>query len=228
MERVPSYRCQKIAASFRVDGDLDKHPWRLVPRVPLKPADGSDDASLVTSVAAVWTEAVLCVAFWCEDPDIRATMTSRDDKVWQEEAVEIFLQPAPRSETYFEFQLSPANVVRDILVTNPSGTGERCHFNGDWDCDGLTTAIQRRDPAACADAGWDWRAEVSIPFRALGLTRVPETGDAWRVNFFRIDRHPTAQYLSWSPTNATPQPRFHLPARFGTLVFAPASKGGAP
>lgn len=203
-----------------VDGDLDKQPWTLAPRMRLKHADGSDDSSLVTAAAALWTDSALFVAFWCEDPDIRATLMSRDDKVWQEEAVEVFLQPDPRSETYFEFQLSPANVVRDVLVTNPSRTGERCHFDGEWDCDGLTTAVQRRDPGACGDAAWDWRTEMSIPFHALGLVNAPRAGDAWRVNVFRIDRYPAVQYLSWSPTHVSPQPQFHLPARFGTLVFA--------
>jgi len=61
---------------------------------------------------------------------------------------------------------------------------------------------------------------LRIPFAALGRS-TPIEGEAWRVNFFRIDRHAEEgdELSAWQPTGKEP-PDFHVPAAFGTLRFA--------
>jgi hypothetical protein len=64
-----------------------------------------------------------------------------------------------------------------------------------------------------------WTAHLAIPFRSLpGSPVPPKPGDCFRVNFFRIERPRNAETegQAWSPPGG---PRFHNPARFGTLRF---------
>jgi hypothetical protein len=79
-----------------------------------------------------------------------------------------------------------------------------------WTAEGLVGRVSRpRDGA--------WRAELSVPWSALGGEGGGET--AWRANFFRVERPhgEPAEFSAWSPTGAVPAD-FHKPARFGLLV----------
>ena len=125
-----------------------------------------------------------------------------------------------RHSTY-EFQFSPRNVVRDVLVHNPTGQRQDYVFDGAWDCEGLETAVAVRgmlDNRADRDEGWS--LEIRIPFAALHLRggRPPQPGEEWWINFNRIDRSPVEEYSSWSPTFRDPVD-FHYPPRFGRIRF---------
>jgi hypothetical protein len=96
-----------------------------------------------------------------------------------------------------------------------------------WDCPGLVTAVhvegdlhtsrpETRDPKPDAHS-W-WSAVIAIPFAAFPEVNAPNTGDMWRANFYRIDRVDPPEFTAWSPTLETP-PNFHVPERFGFLVF---------
>jgi hypothetical protein len=85
-----------------------------------------------------------------------------------------------------------------------------------WDCDGLLTAVRRNVEAGGAIS---IDTLMRIPFRGLGR-RTPVSGETWRANFFRIDRHPMHgdEYSAWRPTFRDPAD-FHLTSAFGTIVF---------
>ena len=85
----------------------------------------------------------------------------------------------------------------------------------DWICDGFEHATRRLGSAGRRRAPWS--AEWAIPFASLGVA-TPVSGARWRANFFRADHSGGGHYAAWSPTFADP-PDFHLPDRFGELVF---------
>ncbi len=215
------FTCPRISRPIDLTGDPRREPWSSLPPVgELRLSNGKGDPSQSTRVWACWDDAFFNVAFWCQDVDIRATLTERDDKVWQEEAAEFFVSVDDDLTEYFEFQFSPRNVVRDIRVHNPNGRMEGASFDGSWDCDGLRTAthvIGSLNDSSQLDEGWG--LEVAAPFDCLlGPGGRPAPGDSWRINFFRIFRAPTEEFCAWSPTEIDPW-EFHVPARFGTLIF---------
>jgi hypothetical protein len=60
--------------------------------------------------------------------------------------------------------------------------------------------------------------EAALPFSQIGREgRAPLDGERWRANFYRIDRAGAGEFSCWSPTLV---PNFHVPARFGNLVFS--------
>ena len=123
---------------------------------------------------------------------------------------------------YFEFNFSPHNVVFDARIECPD-SGDRRFMKSDveWDCEGLRSAVQVKGTLDDhSDVDERWTVEVALPFSQIGREgRAPVEGEKWRANFFRIDRAGEGEFSCWSPTLADP-PNFHVPGRFGNLVFS--------
>ncbi|MFV2043720.1 MAG: carbohydrate-binding family 9-like protein [Anaerolineales bacterium] len=217
----PSFNCRKVTDRPSLSGDLTQPPWSSLPPVgELVLSDGSGKPRFGTRVWCCWDDDRFYVAFDCEDTDIRATLTERDDKVWQEEAVEFFVSTDADLEEYYEFQFSPRNVVRDIHVHNPHGRMEGSVFDGNWDCEGLRSAVKLdgtlNDPGKL-DRGWS--LEAALPLECLlGKGQRAEVGMVWRINFFRIYRWPEEQFNSFSPTFVEPW-EFHVPEYFAHMTL---------
>jgi hypothetical protein len=156
-----------------------------------------------TTVRVRHDGAALHVEFFCQDAEPWATITQRDGPLWQEEVVEVFLDPVGDGASYFEFEVNPLGTVLD-LVLRKNRSGYTRDFA--WDCEHLGTTAERT-----ADG---WRATLVIPFASLAGT----AQGAWRVNFTRIDRPRSAEreLSAWSPTLLN---TFHAPDRFGVLRF---------
>lgn len=159
-----------------------------------------------TTVTCAWDERELRVRFTCLDREPWATITQRDGPLWEEEVVEVFLDPVGDAESYFEIEVNPLGTVLD-LVLRRNRSGYKKDFA--WDCEDL-----RAEVARTVDG---WTAELAIPFASLGA-EAPRAGSEWRVNFTRIDRprHRERELSAWSPTQLA---TFHVPQRFGVLRF---------
>lgn len=159
-----------------------------------------------TTVACAWDEHELRVRFECVDAEPWATITQRDGPLWEEEVVEVFLDPVGDGACYFEFEVNPLGTVLD-LVLRRNRSGYKKDFA--WDCDGLRAGVQRT-----ADG---WNAEIAIPFASL-VAEPPRAGSEWRANFTRIDRprNRERELSAWAPTRLA---TFHAPERFGVLRF---------
>ncbi len=221
MLKTPVYCCPRINASFTVDGILSKSIWKSAPAIDLKRAKDGQAATQQTSVRGCWDGENLYLAFICQDEDIRATFQQRDDRVWQEEAVEAFIAPYGDLRHYYEFQCSPINTIRDVKVTNPNLRAENLIFDGEWDCEGWQTAVlphfTQKEPET-GQSGWcaEWRIPLQTMLDPQAGCVLP--GEEWRINLFRIDRWPQEEYSSWSPTPGEPF-SFHRPVFFGRWIF---------
>jgi hypothetical protein len=143
----------------------------------------------------------LLLLFICQDPDPSATFTRRDDPLWEEDVVEVFIDPFGDLDCYFEFEINPLNTVLDVFIRRVRG-GLRKDFS--WNCEGLRTATGL--------LAYGWVAGLAIPFKGLGECNLSR----WRINFCRIERpkDQPRELSAWSPTFAG---TFHLPERFGVL-----------
>jgi hypothetical protein len=217
------YRCPKVSTPPRIDGRLDDQAWKHAPVVELVDTVTGRPAVKPTRARMCWDDRNLYVAFDCVDQDIRATFTKRDDLVFEEEVVEVFLDPDGNPGRYFEIEVSPRNVIFDATIVNIDGSTPDKASDFGWNCAGLRTAVVvdgTLDNLTDTDRGWT--AEFAIPFRSLRRC-APKPGEQWRGNLYRIDRFPPPFELqAWSPTLHDPA-RFHVPKRFGTILFAPTS-----
>jgi hypothetical protein len=188
---------------------------------PFVLAHGRSDPRWQTRVRLAWSDAGLHVDFLCEDDDVWGSYRERDEPLWEEEAVEVFLAPGPDPPVrYFEFQFNPFGAVFDARVDNPHGDRASMRVRSDWDCRGL------RSHARVEAGERRWHVRALLPWNGLGVDSGPPLD--WRANFFRIERPREAphEFSAWSPPLTDP-PDFHRPARFGRLRLAPGTKGEA-
>ncbi len=201
----------------------DPWTWDAVP--PLPPLVRSEDgtaAEQATTVRLAWDETALHVRFDCVDRHAWGTWTRRDDPLWQEEAVEVFLAPGEADPVdYLEFEVSPRGVLFDARIHNPTSLRADLRADVPWDCPGI------RWEAGPGAERQDWWAALAIPWSGL-LAPVEAPPPLWRANFCRIDRpaEEPAEFSAWSPTLVRPAD-FHKPARFGVLELKDPHPGGA-
>ncbi|HWB60698.1 MAG TPA: carbohydrate-binding family 9-like protein [Chthoniobacteraceae bacterium] len=180
--------------------------WRGIEPVHLKENVGGGQPAQATWFKTAWTEAELRVLFHATDNDAWATHTAHDAPLYEEEVVEVFLDPAGDLQSYFEIEVNPLNAVCDLVLRRTRG-GLRKDFG--WHCEGLKTSVNKTANA--------WTVEIAIPFASLA-PGLPSPGKPWRANFYRIDRPKNARWelSAWSPTG---RELFHVPEQFGYLDF---------
>ena len=227
MSELPRYVCRRTTEPVTVDGRLTEKVWSQVDPVGVfRLADGSGEPQLPTEVRACWDDRNLYLAFVAIDTDIWGKMRQRDDPIYDEEVVEAFICSGEDVTRYYEFEFSPHNVVFDAAIQCPE-SGDRRYLKADlgWDCEGLQSAVEvvgtLDDPS---DVDERWTVEVALPFSQIGRGgRAPADGELWRANFYRIDRAGEGEFSCWSPTKAVPA-NFHVPARYGELVFSAGTR----
>ena len=221
---------RKLAAgqALTIDGKLDEPAWQnAVSTGPFVGTMTGHTAEQATIVKLLWDDQNLYLAFQIEDTDIWGTLEKHDDKLWTQEAAEVFLDADGDGKSYVELQVSPRNVTFDSWLP-----GYRQNDNA-WDS-GMQTAVQvqgtvnQRD-----DKDKSWTVEMRVPMAAVkgrmeAMKGVPpQVGSEWRANFFRLD-HPYGKPQvgsSWSPPMLGD---FHALDKFGTLVFADSDGKVAP
>jgi hypothetical protein len=204
--RLPEMLCPETDRWDLCSLDALNGVWANCARISLRENLSGRPPKWGTEVRLGWSGDVLHGLYQCQDPNPWATKTTRDDSLWEEEVVEIFLDPFGDSLCYFEIEINPLNTVTDLIIRRIRN-GLRKEFN--WKCEGLVTA--------CGTLAYGWVAAFQIPFASLGDCH-PTRSSVWRVNFSRIDR-PKDQPLelsAWSPTLGQ---SFHVPRRFGVLRF---------
>lgn len=193
----------------------DPQAWDAIPAVPpLWLADGSGPARQQTRVRLCYDTQRLYARFDCDDDDIWWTYTRRDDPLYEEEVVELFIAPGEATPTrYYEFEVSPAGALLDAAIYNPTSSRADLQVDLSW------------SPATLRWSAWHdrvaraWGALLIVPWELI----VPEgpLPQLWRANLYRIERprNATPEFSCWSPTLTEPAD-FHKPARFGFLQLA--------
>ena len=212
-------------AATRRDGSssglvrADDACWKRLPAIEWGPE------RYRTRFQACWDDAALHIRFDSVDTAPWFTMRTRDDHLWEEEVVEIFLDPGGAGVNYAELEINPANVVCDLRVERPAPDVRSLT---EWDWAGLESSVVPYTNAHGTPEGWT--ALARLPFDGLKSLSSdiaphipPAAGDAWRFNVFRIKRpggpgRPAdgAIFAAWSVPDG---PSFHVPAAFRALRF---------
>ena len=211
---LPTYTILRTPQPITIDGVLDESIWSRLQTMHFTWCNGHP-AVFETEAKACWDDEYLYIAFSCVDNDIWGTYTKRDEPLYLEEVVEVFLNPTNDLRHYFEFEVSPRNVIWDGRIIH---TGDRYKGDTRWDATGLRTGVRvvgTLDDRT--DIDQSWTVEMAIPF--FSIAKTPVDGERWRGNLYRIDRGKVVEHSCWSPT-ASETPAFHVPWRFGHLVFS--------
>ena len=216
---TPSYTVATTAAEQGPLLAADDAAWARATPIAWGPAPYE------TRFRALWSAAGLFLRFDVDDASPWHTMTRRDEHLWDEEVVEIFIDVDRSGHDYYELEINHANVVCDLrmIAPWPDKKGDI-----DWNLDGLETRVQEHEGRGwTATAFLPWSGFRSLP-SAAHVAVPPKPGDAWRFNVFRIERpggpkspEKDAVFAAWSPPSG---PSFHDAGAFRDLVFGGAAR----
>ena len=207
-------------------GDLlraDASEWARAPAAPWGPAPYR------ARFRALWSAAGLHLRFDADDDAPWFTMSERDAPIWEEEVVEIFLDPVGDGR-YVEVEVNPAGVVCDLRRLGPGESGSdeipvpAGVMDRGFDVAGLEVSVTESNDG--------WTATAFLPWRGLDLEAPPRPGTTMAFNVFRIKRPggpeapaEGAVFAAWSPTGG---PSFHAPDAFRPLRLLPAPEPPSP
>jgi hypothetical protein len=228
-----------------VDGRLDEKAWRAAPwSDSFVDIQGHDRPRFATRVKMLWDDELFYVGAELEEPDLWATLRTRDSVIFHDHDFEVFIDPDGDTHNYYELEVNALNTVWDLMLIQPYRDGGPA-IHG-WDIAGLETGVHLRGTInQSGDRDDGWSVEIAIPWKALGegtsASAPPRPGDQWRVNFSRVEWRLDAtrgQYVKrldaktrkplpednwvWSPQGAI---NMHLPERWGIVQFSEAAAG---
>ncbi|MBK8480449.1 MAG: carbohydrate-binding family 9-like protein [Proteobacteria bacterium] len=215
---------RQATGALKIDGKLDEASWRAAaPTGAFVDTLTGAAGEVRTTARMLWDARGLYVAFENADSDIWTTLKQRDDKLWTQEAVEIFLDADGDGRDYIELQVNPAGAIFDSYLSDyrENDNAWNSAIEAAVQVDGT---LDRRD-----DVDRSWTVELFLPWRdvrgkegVVGLGTPPSLGDRWRINFFRLDAPKGKAQLAvgWSPPLVGD---FHKVDRFGELVFGDAT-----
>ena len=210
----PIYEVLRTTQPIRVDGVLDDPSWTAAPILGpfLNNRDGSA-SPLKTEARLLYDDKFIYFASLFEDENIWSTMKNRDDHLWTEEVMEVFLRADPSQKSYIELEVNPLGTLIDIFLLDvrkpipyPS-----------WNSAKIRWAVKVEGTVDGQPGDRRWSCELALPLEDVvpAPNTPPRAGDRWLLNMYRVERYPERASLAWSPTGKD----FHQPDKFGEIVF---------
>jgi Carbohydrate-binding family 9 len=199
LTEVAQYTCYRTAGPITIDGRLDEPSWRRAPpSTPFVDIVTGEPAWFDTRVRLLWDDEALYFGFSAQETDVRATLTARDSKIWEENDLEIFVAA---EDVYYEFEMNALNTIYEVFwiwkdALRPGrawygrpefdpqiqrtlvldGVGGHVHPRGerwgflDWDFPGLRHAVHIDGTLNDAsDSDRGWSAEIALPWDGFAL-----------------------------------------------------------
>lgn len=199
----------------RLDGVDDDPCWRqAVELPPFLLSGGAQPAGEQTRTRLAYDDQHLYLFVECYesvlDPVLqkqaafKATQRGQDANVFADDAIELFLQPAPEQGVYHHLAVNSLGAIYDARCPKPGV------YESAWDSGA---------EARCRVGDKSWTVELTVPRAALAEGSFGPA-ERWRVNVCRSEK-PSSENSCWSPTGGP----FHTPARFGLVGFGPPALG---
>ena len=198
-----------INDKITLDGQLTEDAWTKAadsgPFTFLQSYKGSP--TVVTDFKVLADDDALYVGITCREPlmdKLRMVSSDRESTVFQDDCVEIFIDPTNNRVNYYHFALSANNAQFNIYKIE--GGANSNLYGGFWE-----SAVFR---------GKDfWSAEIRIPYRSFFYTPSADFKNEWAFNVGR-ERQTAFEISAWAKMKTG----FHAPALFGTLTGLPVKK----
>jgi len=215
----PTYEVLRASAPIKVDGRPDEAAWVATKGVGsfVRNSDGASVRN-VTEAKVLYDERFIYFAFRVEDENVWATMRRRDEHLWHEEVVEVFLQADTRVPNYIELEVNPLGALLDIYLLD-----RRKNLPyGSWNSAGIRWAVSVEGSVDGRPGDRGWSCEIALPLEDVATAPhlPPHPGDRWRMNLYRVESRPVPLGLAWSPTM---EGDFHVPSMFGEITFSARS-----
>ena len=251
MQPVP-----KIAQAPVVDGNLFEIVWQEAAVLsPFQNADAEGEPQNTTETLLMWDDQNLYIgvkAYFAESELPQISQTQPDSPIWEDECIEILIDPNLHTDIYYHFVINPIGALFDQQVNVPSKPDFRFAPHD------VQRTLERKimQTSFSADSKWNseakvatqinttfWSIEVALPRQKLEKPATSDSqngtalGNRWFFNIHRkaysstrmtVDLVPTTyrEYSYWLPTYQSEHPWWpHTPQQYIGLLsehYAPA------
>jgi len=216
----PVYDCYKTSSKIKIDGKLDEAAWsKAVEDSAFGDIRGAEYPAPLykTALKMLWDNDNLYIGAVLTEPNVTASITTRDDIIYRDNDFEVFLDPFGEGRLYYELENNAFGTVMDLLMEKPYVDGGTFVMN--WDIKGLElkTTVQGTINKS-SDKDISWTVEMKIPFDALRREFMdPRDKKVWRANFSRVEwlTKPEENWV-WAPTGVVD---IHRPDKWGFIRF---------
>ena len=216
---TPTLVVRQREVEIKLDGALAESDWADAASTgPFVNTMTGEAGSFPVTAKALFDDEALYLAFDVKDDFLKSDFTKLDEHLWEQDTVELMVDPDGDGRNYFEMQVSPRGVVFDTRYDAPRDPRPFGHV--DWNSE-LTSGVALRGKLDDDADDEGYTVEARIPWTAFahGPTKAspPTAGTRFRANLFVMDRQEKGQRaVGWS---APLVGDFHTLARFGTLQF---------
>lgn len=220
LPELPTLEVRRATQPITIDGKLDDAAWAGAQAVTFQfPWPQQTGAPQKTTARLLWDNKFLYIGYDCEDADITAQYTLRDDPTYKDDAVEAFINPRPdQTDIYFGFEMNARAVMYDYVYLVGKFLYKRLDLQGLQLATSLNGTLN-----ASGDKDRGWSLELAIPlteFEPMSRS-LPKPGDIWAINLNRWDgTEPHRRLSQWSDSGLVAT-NPHNPQRFGRMVFKP-------
>lgn len=232
-DQIAHYTAYRVDAPLTIDGHLNESAWQAAPKSPrFRDLVNGDEVIHDTRTAVLWDDDYLYVGYWIEEPMVTATLTERDQPIYQNNDVELFIAG---KDTYYEFEINAFGTIYEVFfiweeayekggfdrmpefdrtkegVLPFHGVGFQPHPRGprigywNWDFLDLQTAVHvdgEINNEKVRDRGWT--VELALPWQ--GMTSLARDGRSLppaEGDIWRMDFSRFNQYKEAPPSRDT-------------------------
>jgi hypothetical protein len=148
--------------------------------------------------------------YFVDEESIRAAAGNINGAVWEDACVEFFVSFDDKGYYNLEF-----NCIGTALAGFGKEKGSRVRIE-----ERIIRKIKYGSKISNTDGNIHWELTVAIPLEVFAHHNLSSLkGRQCKANFYKCgDALPQPHFVAWSNIDA-PQPNFHLPQFFGTVLF---------
>ena len=233
----------QVAQPPTIDGNLSEIVWQTAARLsPLQNPDGTEAPSNSTETFLMWDAETLYVGIKAYVSDSLLpyiSQTQHDSPIWEDECIEILIDPTPKTDVYYHLVINPIRALFDQQVNT---AGEPSFQFAPHDVQ-VTLDRKTMRTAFKANKAWNsnanvasqinatfWSLEVALPRKMLEPSpktdpkSTPSFENQWLFNVHRkmyssnlksLIPATSREYSYWLPTYDTEHPWWpHSPQEY--------------
>ncbi|MBQ8764115.1 MAG: hypothetical protein IJZ07_08425 [Clostridia bacterium] len=203
---APIFKCAENIKDFPV-GEISNFPWEK---------DGASHPESYAAIFAVEGDGIHAV-LWSFEEDVLCSCTKRDDPVYTDSCLELFLMPIEGDNRYINFEVNKNGVYLSQIGTC---RGDRVFIKSLTCLEPIIKTMEITENGKTA-----WGCEITLPERLISELYGTDfnIGESTvKGNFYKcaeLSKNP--HFGTFFPVN-TQKPDFHRPEFFGEIKFRKA------
>jgi hypothetical protein len=223
---VPRLIARRVSTPVMLDGRLDEPDWAATQSSgPFVQTMTGAPGAFAASARVLYDAKSIYIGFHVQDDFLKSTFEKHDDHLWEQDTVEVMVDPDGDGKNYFEIEVSPSKLVFDTRYDSRRLPLPFGHM--DWSSQTQASVTLKGTINDDDDDDDGYTVEMAIPWNAFAAGSTPaappKAGETWRLNFFVLDARKSGQRaVGWSAPRVGD---FHTLGRLGRVIFPQAADG---